>query len=81
MTPVIFKAEPIRNEYTFVQLVQNSKNWPHCNSKRGIIFSLCNQTFIASKRSRFRGLKEQKYTLYELEHDYKISNTLQLNVK
>ena len=46
-----------------------------------IIFSLCNQTFITSKRSWLPGLKAYQHTHCELEQDYKISNILQFTVK
>ena len=43
-----------------------------------IIFSLCNQTFITSKRSWLPGLKVYQHTHCELEQGYKISNIFNL---
>ena len=53
----------------------------HIVTEKWNYFLIVQSNVHCKPRSRLRDLKEQKYTLYELEHDYKISNTLQLTVK
>ena len=78
MTPVILKPQLFTINTRLLKLVLKTAKTRKLPQRRGIIFSLCDQTFVTRKRSRLRGLKA--YTLCRLGHDYKISNVLQFTV-